>query len=884
VTANKSSNKKRIKASAKKSNNPAKNNPRNNSTVHNRVVSLISRAFELYSQNRLKEVIEHFQGISRKDLRQNKKLALEYYRLSAFSLANLGQFREAEEMARKGLLIEKDDSDFYFVLAYVSSNFKEYDKAKKFGRHYVELTSGQNNAKTEQRLSAGKDFLVYNYLGVAYKTGSENEKAEEYFRKAIADNPEYHHPYLNLGNLLLQIKEFGKAQDIIADGLENCKQVQELEMMKKALENRATISVCMIVKNEEELLPNCLESVRNWVDEVILVDTGSTDRTVEIGESYGARIYHQEWTGNFSEHRNYSISKATKDWILIIDADEEIVAKDVDMMRQALTQNDYPLIMIDVFNMEQDTGRVSSHLPSIRLFRNGLGIKYDGIVHNQLEYDKSLKPLKIEAALNHYGYNLTQEKMNKKFARTKALLEKQLEENPDFEFAHYNLAQLYASVQIEDVPNANEKIKEHALKAIDLTKPSRTIHLMAHYQVASANYKLGNHKEAEKYALKALEFNADYLDPIILLGNAYVALNEYDKAEKYYKRYLETQQEISHADMKDAILMVFIKARHIAYYNLGLLKEYNRELNTAEEYFLKTLEETDPFEDTYLKLARVYLDQNQIEKSHAYIEKELTLNPDSDRGNLYKAEYLDRTGDRNLAIEYAKKAMELTDSNFEVFQRAGIYYQNIGQFDKAIIALERALEISPSFLQGRKRLGEIYYQLGEYGKSQAYYLEYMKGNPGDAEVLNDLANCYFKLKDYPKAEKAYSRALETNEKMNFIYRNLGLTKLHLNKHKEALTLLEKYSESNPEDMEIESAIGLIYCRLKKYGEAIPHFEKYLKFNPRGVDSLFNISECYLNLGYSESAVIGYKQILKIDPDFQPAIDRLGQIKELNPQV
>ena len=83
--------------------------------------------------------------------------------------------------------------------------------------------------------------------------------------------------------------------------------MQELLLLKKSLENRATISACMIVKNEEEMLPNCLESIRSWVDEIIIVDTGSTDKTVEIAKSYGAKIYNQVWTKDFSFHRNYSI-------------------------------------------------------------------------------------------------------------------------------------------------------------------------------------------------------------------------------------------------------------------------------------------------------------------------------------------------------------------------------------------------------------------------------------------------------------------------------------------------------------------------------------------------------------------------------------------------
>ena len=86
------------------------------------------------------------------------------------------------------------------------------------------------------------------------------------------------------------------------------------------------ISACMMVKNEEEMLPRCLNSIKHLIDELIVVDTGSTDKTIEIAESFGAKIYHHPWENNFSKHRNQSLGYATGDWILLVDADEELNA------------------------------------------------------------------------------------------------------------------------------------------------------------------------------------------------------------------------------------------------------------------------------------------------------------------------------------------------------------------------------------------------------------------------------------------------------------------------------------------------------------------------------------------------------------------------------
>src|SRR5204863_18128 len=81
------------------------------------------------------------------------------------------------------------------------------------------------------------------------------------------------------------------------------------------------LSLCMIVKDEEEMLPGCLEPIRHHVDEIIVVDTGSTDRTVEIAESFGAKVIHFPWNGSFSDARNVGLDAASGDWLMYLDAD-----------------------------------------------------------------------------------------------------------------------------------------------------------------------------------------------------------------------------------------------------------------------------------------------------------------------------------------------------------------------------------------------------------------------------------------------------------------------------------------------------------------------------------------------------------------------------------
>src|SRR3989338_10012371 len=136
----------------------------------------------------------------------------------------------------------------------------------------------------------------------------------------------------------------------------------------KTSRDRPTLSACMIVKNEEKFLAQCLQSIKNAVDEIIVVDTGSTDRTVEIAQSFGAKIYYHPWRNSFSEARNHSLSYATCDWILQIDADEALEQSDIPLLHKLIQTDSYNAIYVAIYS--ELPGGQSKHYYS-RVFRRG---------------------------------------------------------------------------------------------------------------------------------------------------------------------------------------------------------------------------------------------------------------------------------------------------------------------------------------------------------------------------------------------------------------------------------------------------------------------------------------------------------------------------------
>lgn len=178
--------------------------------------------------------------------------------------------------------------------------------------------------------------------------------------------------------------------------------------MQQTIESRTKpiLSLCMIVKNEIHNLPRCLASVKPYVDEMIVVDTGSEDGTPEFAEEYGAKVSYFEWCNDFAAARNYAISQASGDWIFMPDADEELVVESEDFLEQLTLQPDILVYSIALTEVN-DQSMTPAYL--IRLLRNLPDIKYAARFHEQPRYqNQCIKENHIGylegVRILHYGY------------------------------------------------------------------------------------------------------------------------------------------------------------------------------------------------------------------------------------------------------------------------------------------------------------------------------------------------------------------------------------------------------------------------------------------------------------------------------------------------
>src|SRR5699024_8931960 len=162
-----------------------------------------------------------------------------------------------------------------------------------------------------------------------------------------------------------------------------------------------TISLCMIVKNEEDVLERCLDSIKNLVDEINIIDTGSTDRTIEIAKKYTDGVFYFEWTGKFKDARNESFKHATKDYILYLDADDVLLEEDQEKFMK-VKETLYPSIdSVSMFYNAgiDEFGNVTLTYRRNRLVKRSKQFKWKGDCHNYLEVTGNI--VNSDVAITH---------------------------------------------------------------------------------------------------------------------------------------------------------------------------------------------------------------------------------------------------------------------------------------------------------------------------------------------------------------------------------------------------------------------------------------------------------------------------------------------------
>ncbi len=290
---------------------------------------------------------------------------------------------------------------------------------------------------------------------------------------------------------------------------------------------RPLISLCMIVKDEEENLPGCLESVRGLVDEIIVVDTGSADKTVGIAESFGARVFPFPWKEDFAAARNESIFRASGEWIFYLDADERLVTDGLaDCIRRTVSRQGVDAWAVNIRNYKFGTDAFDN-TRNIRLFRHLPDVKFENEVHERVEPSLVRRGATIRTAsfeIDHFGYKLVPDSFEQKLERNLALSIRHLEREPDDPYCLY-----YVGVTLLLLRRYGE-CRPYLLKALGAEDTNIPLNAMLCNLIAYLNLMEGKADEALSFAEKSSELVPRQNTAILLSGLAHFGGSDYERA------------------------------------------------------------------------------------------------------------------------------------------------------------------------------------------------------------------------------------------------------------------------------------------------------------------------------------------------------------------
>lgn len=523
--------------------------------------------------------------------------------------------------------------------------------------------------------------------------------------------------------------------------------------------NRPTISACMIVKNEEKFLTQCLTSIKGAVDEIIIVDTGSTDRTVDIAHSFGANVYHHPWNNSFSEARNHSLKYASGDWILQIDADETLEQADIPLLYKFINNDSYNVLFVAIYN-ELPGGSAKHYFQ--RIFRRGKA-HFEGIVHNQLLFEG--KALQSEIRFYHYGYNLSDHEMQKKYKRTGDLLRQQLAENPDNLFVMANLVRNYRNeYDFDKVIDLAENGLKISATQTDLVSKNQRQRLSIDLAHAFLNKNLV--EKAELVCKKALIENSDSFDILLVLGEVLMKKGVYNDALPCFKKYLILKEKENKEPAFFLLSSDFYHYEPTVYNHIGECYKHLGQIREAVVAYKNAIKLNNKSPLYYSNLIDLYISQNRLSdaKDLAFAAKKsgianhliyLLL------GKIYTIE-----GKINDAIVACKQSISMDNSNIPAHVCLINLLIQINHLDEAGELLKNMLSLYPDEFTFLCLLERIKYKEGKRESPVLFVRNILQSNPPDQNIYLQLGDLCMEMKEYAIAIEVFERYLTTTSKAN----------------------------------------------------------------------------------------------------------------------
>ncbi|MFH1061028.1 MAG: glycosyltransferase [Pseudomonadota bacterium] len=525
---------------------------------------------------------------------------------------------------------------------------------------------------------------------------------------------------------------------------------------------RPTISLCMMVKNEEKRLPTAMGSAAPWVDEIIVVDTGSSDRTMAIARGFGAKIYEHPWQNSFSIHRNQTLSYATGDWVLILDADEEIDQSTAAWLHRIVFDPEVNAFFFELNNVLKEGGE--SFILHPRLFRNGRGFHYEGLVHNKPVFDGPAA--KAPVRIIHYGYAEDPATMEAKRVRRLGMIRQWVANEPE----NY-VARAYLSHTLLERADDLEEAVSEGLKALELAKAQQAPAVnmpRIYYPLLTGLGGLRRKEETLKYALECLEYVPNYADAMFYVSWARYESRQWDEVCQSASEFLRLQEHSrQHPDE-----YIYFENLTFERINAALLRwvAAAAHLGREDEALMvveRMLEHADARNALYHTVSAV-LGFGFTDLTRRLAERLMVLRPDWDwppqtaglarqklaqtslPGLREAAAQALAAGDLAQAAEQLTQAADLDGLNPEVRVNLGRALMGLGRSEEAAVQLMAALDLNPGFAWAWEALGRMHLEQGDWRGARELFSRLLTQKPGDAQAQAGLRECAARLAGQPE--------------------------------------------------------------------------------------------------------------------------------------
>lgn len=511
------------------------------------------------------------------------------------------------------------------------------------------------------------------------------------------------------------------------------------------------ISLVMIVRNEEIHLPKCLDSIQGEVDEMIIVDTGSTDQTREVALNYTDKVYSFPWNDDFSAARNFALQKASGQWILSLDADEFLTLKPGELRSLVLANPSTEAYLLPLYNPISENTEEYNLFHVLRVFRNNGVYIFSGQIHEQVVIQNEHVVDIVSSPVIYHQY-LPQKERRRKRERNLKALRKSLNHDPHNPFLHYYTgvewmmlnkpvkALPYLQTSYQTLPDEMLIFKTAALR----------------YLVIALN-TLGEKQKALELILDGNARYPHYADLLYLGGILFQEMKEYTQAVKWLKEALVSGSPpslYSHLTGTESFL---------AHHQLGLCYEQLREFSKAQDAYLASLQANPSFIFPLYPLMNLIISSMSPRRAFDFLSEQSLLSHPIQ--TLLAAEIFYLIGYPNLSL----KCIQGSAATVNEFPNAlGKYLLYSGEIQAAL----QVLDDSSSDVEVHIYLCLALLLSGNYPQAHSIALELWQNTPTRCEgyTLIALVALMEKEKLIPLPRRI--RNSEISAFLELLYRNL----------------------------------------------------------------------------------------------------------------